>query len=328
MLLYILILALVFILFWAPREKIALFWNPSVVRWPYQPQASSSELVALAQEIADSEQLYTGIVDGAEKCIHFTNPEKPQKTRYCVLYVHGFSACRQEISPVPEKVAQSLQANYFATRLTGHGIDSEALGAAKPSDWIFDITEAFEIARTLGEKIVVISTSTGGTLATWMAQQPECKKYLAALIMVSPNYGPRHWGSPMFLWPYARLWLPLFSGETYGWDPDNEGSAKYWTYRYPVTVLYGMSALVQVVRHSDVEQITTPSLFFYADNDQTVKSRFTDEVFRRWGAKVKHRIAVPEESAGSNHVTTGDIVRPTTTESFVSEILSFLNRHG
>lgn len=318
------------IVFWmvAPREKIALFWNSAVVRYPYAPQASSSELLNLQAQINRDEQQFKTLTKGAEKAIVFAQPERPQKTRFCILYVHGFSACRQELSPVPEQVAKELNANYFGTRLTGHGLGSDALGAAKPSDWIFDINEAFQVARTLGEKVIVISTSTGGTLTTWMAQQMECQKALGALIFISPNYGPKHWASPMFLWPFARRWLPLLSGETYGWEPESESSATYWTYRYPVSVLFGMNALVQSVQKSAIERITTPSLFLYSDHDRTVQSKLTDKVFRRWGARVKHRIAVPAVDDDTNHVTAGDITRPENNDMFISEILGFIKRHA
>ena len=44
-----------------------------------------------------------------------------QKTSLSIVFIHGFSATRVELSPVIEEVAKSLGANVFFTRLTGHG---------------------------------------------------------------------------------------------------------------------------------------------------------------------------------------------------------------
>jgi hypothetical protein len=44
------------------------------------------------------------------------------KTPLAVVYLHGFSADREEIRPVPDDVATALGANLFLTRLAGHGL--------------------------------------------------------------------------------------------------------------------------------------------------------------------------------------------------------------
>lgn len=326
------IVALVLICLWlfGPREKVGLFWNTSSVRvLPDKSYDSltSADLKGIRQTLDTNEARIPGLIDGTEKHIAFSSESRPRRTPYCVLYLHGYSASRKEISPVPENIAKSLHANLYSTRLTGHGIDGEMLAASKPNDWIYDTAEAWEVARALGEKVIVISTSTGGTLATWLAQQPEVKPHLAAMIMVSPNFQPYHWATPMFVWPWARYWMPLLSGETYGWEPTSDEGEKYWTYRYPITAIHGLTALVKAVRASKVESINVPTLFLYSDYDKVVKARATDDVVRRWGSEIKHRIAVPAKPNDNNHVITGDIVRPETTEQFTSEILLFLKHH-
>lgn len=324
------LIALVLIIALGPRDKVALFWNPRVARlYPDKPfdEIGSADLKQLRARIAEHEAAHPEVVDGAEKTIVFSSESRPRRTKYCVMYVHGFSACRQEVAPVPENLAKALHANYFATRLTGHGIDGDALLAAKPSDWLFDIMEAWQTARQLGEQIIIISTSTGGTLTTWLAQQPDVKDTLAALVMISPNYEPYHWAAPMFVWPWSRKWLRYFSGDTYSWEPTSEAGEKYWTYSYPMAAIHGMTALARTVFRSKVERIKTPTLFMYSDDDKVVKSRLTDQIFRRWGSRVKHRISVPAKEDDNNHVVTGDIVRPDTTEQFSADILNFVKRY-
>jgi esterase/lipase len=325
-----LIAGLVCLWFFGPRDKVDLFWNTSTVRvLPDKPfdLISSADLKTLRETIAENEARVAGVIEGTEKRIVFSSESRPRRTKYSVLYIHGYSASRREISPVPENIAQSLHANLFSTRLTGHGIDGETLAQSKPNDWLYDTAEAWQVARALGEKVIVISTSTGGTLSTWLAQQEDVKPHLAAMVMVSPNYQPYHWAAPMFVWPWARVWMPLVSGDTHGWVPSSDDGEKYWTYRYPITAIHGLTALVKAVSASRVESIEVPTLFLYSDFDKVVKARATDDIVRRWGAPIKHRIAVPAKPNDNNHVVTGDIVRPETTEQFTSEILVFLKHH-
>lgn len=325
--LVVLALVLVGIWLWAPRERVALFWRTENSRFTSEKAVDSltaSDLKALRERVAEHERAYPDVVDGAEKAIRFSSESRPKRTPYVILYIHGFSATRQEVSPIPETLAQTLHANYYGARLTGHGLDGAALAEAKPSDWIFDVMEAWDVARQLGDNVIVMATSTGATLATWLAQQYQVQPHLAALLLVSPNFQPGHWATPLFLWPWSRHWLPRLSGGTYGWEPSNEGGAKYWTYRYPVTAVHGLTALVKSVRHSNLEAISAPTLFIYSDADKVVHSRATDRAFIRWGSSIKHRIAVAPKPNDNNHVVAGDIVRPEATEQTIADIMSFL----
>lgn len=274
-----------------------------------------------------NEQNHGTVTEGAEKHIEYADPDNPGKTPFAVLYLHGFSATRQEIAPVPERVARALGANYFGTRLTGHGLDGPSLGQATAGDWLKDTAEAWQVACELGDKVIVISCSTGGTLATWLAEQPSAQDRLAALVLFSPNFQPRHWGSRLFAWPWSRYWLPWIAGENRRWQPVDELSAKYWTHSYPTRVLHEMQALVNRVRRSPVESIVTPSLFIYSDDDRVVNARYTQAVFRRWGSSIKERIRIEGEQDNSNHVITGDIVAPEKTAASVEQILNFLGQY-
>ena len=87
-----------------------------------------------------------------------------QKTSLSIVFIHGFSATRVELSPVIEEVAKSLGANVFFTRLTGHGQDGIALSDATFSDWITDTNEAIRIGEVIGDEVILIGSSTGCSL--------------------------------------------------------------------------------------------------------------------------------------------------------------------
>ena len=75
---------------------------------------------------ADREARFEDITPGAEKRVIWHDTPEMQ-TDLAVLYIHGFSATAAEIRPVPDLVAERLQANLIYTRLTGHGRSGEAL---------------------------------------------------------------------------------------------------------------------------------------------------------------------------------------------------------
>lgn len=310
-------LVIVVLLLWfGPRPRVVLQWV--VDELPV-------EMTGLVDWLAESERsLGTAVTDAAEKHVSFANAQAPAKTPLVVLYLHGFSATRQELAPIPERVAAALGANYYGARLTGHGLDGESLGKARASDWLKDTAEAWQIARALGDCVVIVSCSTGGTLATWLAQQPSAQDYLAALVLFAPNYQPRHWAMKLFGWPWSSYWMRWIAGNEYA----GELSGKYWTHSYPTRVLHELQALVVAVRKSPLASIKTPSLFLYSADDQVVNASYTDRVFDKWGSAVKERICIEGVAGESNHVFTGDIVAPHRTENSIGQVLAFLHNQG
>ncbi|GGX59495.1 alpha/beta hydrolase [Saccharospirillum salsuginis] len=316
--LVLVVLAAALAIGFGPRPRVVLHWLAEEL---------PTDLERLPDWLSGREAQEENITEGAEKHIEFANPDRPAKTPYAVLYLHGFSATRQEIAPVPERVAKALGANYYGARLTGHGQDGDSLGRSTARQWLRDTAEAWQVACELGEQVIVISCSTGSTLATWLAEQPSTQHRLAALVLFSPNYQPKHWASHLFGWPWSRHWLKYLAGEHYGWEAAGELNKRYWTNHYPTRVLHELQALVIAVRNSPVDKIRAPSLFIYSDDDQVVNARYTDGVYRRWGADVTERIRVNDVD-DSNHVITGDIVAPQNTETSVRQILEFLERQG
>ena len=139
-----------------------------------------------------SESRFSNIREGLNKEILWASVEETQ-TEYSIVYLHGFSASRQEISPVMEKVADALGANLFFTRLSGHGQTTEALSESTPKEWFQDATEALEIGKRLGEKVILVGTSTGATPGTLARFETPKQEYSCTSIVI-----PEPWntGSP------------------------------------------------------------------------------------------------------------------------------------
>ena len=162
----------------APKEPIV----PDVA---FDPASIPSDLDGY---LAQAEDGIPNLTDGVAKRVIWAG-EAGKKTELSVVYLHGFSATSEEIRPVPDRVAQALGANLYYTRLRGHGRDGPAMAEARAGDWVNDTAEALEIGRRIGDRVVVISTSTGGTLATLAATDGSQPTEVVAQVFFSPNYG-------------------------------------------------------------------------------------------------------------------------------------------
>ena len=274
--------------------------------------------------LASVEGRFDDITPGVQKQVIWAGASGA-KTPWSVLYVHGFSATAQEIRPVPDDVATALGANLILTRLTGHGRGSDAMAEGSVATWMGDVAEALAIARKLGDRVLVISTSTGGTLMAAAALDADLMQDVAGIVMISPNFGVNDPLARLLTWPAARHWLPNLAGERRSFEPRNEGQATYWTTEYPSVAALPMGALIKAVNGLDFGKAQVPVLFWFSTNDTVVRPDITAQVADEWGGPVK--VVNPELGPGddpSAHVIAGDIMSPSQNEATVSGILAWV----
>lgn len=271
------------------------------------------------------ESRYDDITPGAEKRVIWRDGFKERRTPVSLLYVHGFSATSEEIRPVPDRLAEALGANLVYARLTGHGRDGAALAQARVGDWMADMAEGLAAARAVGDRVVVVATSTGGTLAVAAALDADMARDVAALILVSPNFGINDPRAGLLTWPGARWWLPMLVGETRSFVPQNAAQGRYWTTSYPTVALLPMAAMVRAVGRSAVDQITIPALFWFSPQDQVVRADLTADIAARWGGPVAvHEVRPGDGIDANNHVVAGDILSPAATGATAAAMLAWL----
>jgi esterase/lipase len=272
--------------------------------------------------LSTSEARFPDIVPGAGKSIVWAHADR-RRTTLAVIYLHGYTATRQEVAPLCDRLAAALGANLFYTRLAGHGRAPAAMGEASAEDWLRDAAEALAVGRVLGERVIVVGTSTGGTLALWLAQRPEAVD-IAAQVLVSPNLGPRDERSTLLAGPWGYQLQRLLIGEEYRWQPANERQAKYWTWKYPARALVPMMALVKSVRSSPLEGIRTPTLVIHSPKDAVVSPARIEEAYARLGSPMKRIVKVEDSEDRAHHVLAGDILAPAGTEALLAAMLDFL----
>ncbi len=265
------------------------------------------------------------LVRGTQKHILWADPAARDRRPVAVVYVHGFSATLEEIRPVPDRVARALDANLFYTRLAGHGRDGAALARAYLEDWTREVAEAIAIGRRLGERVILIGTSTGATLIARLLAEPRWRAGVDGVVLVSPNFALADRRAALLHWPFAETLVPRLAGAERRFVPHNARHAKYWTEAYPTVALLPMAAAVRAARAADLGAIDVPALFAYSDADRVVDPAATRAAAARWGGPVTLWPVAPGPADDpAAHVIAGDILSPGLTDAMVARILEWV----
>ncbi|WBU51975.1 carboxylesterase [Paracoccus sp. SCSIO 75233] len=250
------------------------------------------------------------------------------KTPVSIVYLHGFSATLQELRPVPDLIAAWRGSNLYFARLNGHGMDKASMGAARVDDWARDVAEAIAIGKRIGEKVVVIGSSTGGTLAAMAARDPELGPQIAGVVLVSPNFRPLNRWTFLARQPLARQWLPILAGGERCFEPLNERHRMFWTSCYPVVATLPMAALAAEAEGTNFSAATQPLLALWSDDDQVVDPAVTKRVLESWGGEVTiKQVTVGPGDDPSAHVIAGDILSPGQTAPVATGINGWITRN-
>ena len=276
--------------------------------------------------LRDSESRYSDITANTEKCIVWADSDNKAKTENAIIYLHGFSATRQETRPLADLIAKRFNANLFYTRLTGHGRPNDALLEGDLQDWQQDALEAWAIGQRLGKRIIIIGNSTGATLATWLANKID-QTQLSAMILLSPNFGINDPLAPLLAWPLGGKIAELVVGKYRSWETQSEEHARYWTSKYPSRSLVPMMKLVNEIKKIDKSTLRQPLQMIYSPKDQVIKPLEIDKMFQCFGSPNKQLIPFVESEHSSQHILAGDILSPKTTETLVEMISQFLHNN-
>lgn len=282
------------------------------------PNDLDTWIASTEREVADR----FGLVPGTEKRI--TWQSAGERTPYSVVYLHGFSATRQETAPLAELVANSLGANLFETRLSGHGHEEEALATVRAEDWLRDASEALAIGAAIGERIIVIGTSTGATLAAAMLDDPAMSA-VDTIVMLSPNFEPRDQNALWLTRPAGPLLARLLVGETRSWQPHNAEQGQYWSTSYPMAAAVEMMRLVGLANRRLPAPIEQRLLVFTSPDDSVISPVVALEIIEQTGAPQKSIVEIRNPGDPSHHVLAGDVLSAGATQKIAEAIVAFIS---
>lgn len=277
--------------------------------------------------LAAEESKVTHIRPGLAKEIVWAYPASRAKTPLAIVYIHGFSASKGEVRPLPDKVATALGANLYYARLAGHGQSEAAMGEATLDDWANDTAEALAIGRAIGEKVVVVATSTGASLTAWAVAQPALAKDVAAVVLISPNFGVQAAGAGLLTGPWGLQLAELLIGKERSFEPVNDLHRQFWTSRYPTKATLPMAGSVALARRQAYDKVAIPALFVVSDGDKVIKPQEARAIAASWGGP--HEI-VPVDDPGDPyfHVLAGDALSPKMTDPLATKIIEWIKALG
>jgi alpha-beta hydrolase superfamily lysophospholipase len=145
-----------------------------------------SGLDDLASRIEQDERAITAIKPDNEARIVFHGDAPHDRRRLAVVYLHGFTASQAEGAPAHREIAAAAGAHLFLNRLSDHGSDApDAMAGASPERWLDEARDALDIGLRLGERVLLVGTSMGASLALDLAaSRPDV---VAGVIAWSPG---------------------------------------------------------------------------------------------------------------------------------------------
>jgi pimeloyl-ACP methyl ester carboxylesterase len=273
--------------------------QPAAPKYDLNIPAVPSDAAMLEKYIKGQEAQHK-IKPDNEARILWLNDSTKEKTEYAVVYLHGFSASQEEGDPVHYGFAQKFGCNLFLSRLDEHGIDTTEPLASFTADGIWhSAKEALAIGKQLGKKIILMSTSTGGTLALKLSA--EFPNDIYANILLSPNIAindgnawllNNHWGLQI---------AELVQGKHRTVADTTALYAQYWNNRYATSSLVQLEELIESsMKEATFKKIKQPALllYYYKDKkhqDPVVKVSAMKRMFAQLGTpdSLKRQTALP-----------------------------------
>lgn len=246
------------------------------------------------------------IKPGNEAEIVWADSSTKQQSDYAVVYLHGYTASKEEGNPVHYHLAKSLHANLYLARLADHGIDTVAAMEYSTADRLWESAkQAFEIGKRLGKKVILAGTSTGGTLALKLAATyPDVN----SLILISPNVRINDNLAFMLNNPWGLQIARLVIGGKERTSAEKKPEyAQYWYTSYRLESTVQLQELVETTMNKETfEKVKQPALLLYyykneREQDQTVKVSAELWMFDLLGTPgpLKKKVAIPN---GGDHV--------------------------
>jgi esterase/lipase len=234
------------------------------------------------------------------------------QTEYALVYLHGFSASQMEGDPVHQNIAKQFNCNLYLARLAEHGIDTtEDLMNLTAENYWESAKLAYAIGKQIGKKVILMSTSTGGTLALQLASvYPE----IAGLILYSPNIEVFNPSAPLLDNPWGlQIGRAVLKSNYVDIKYKDSAYPKYWNSHYRIEAVVALQNLLEAtMTEATFKKIHQPTLALYyykdeAHQDNVVKVKAIQKMMQQIAtpANLKMEMAIP--NAG-NHVIASPIV--------------------
>jgi esterase/lipase len=234
------------------------------------------------------------------------------QTEYAIVYLHGFSASQMEGDPVHQNIAKQFHCNLYLARLAEHGIDTtEDLMNLTAENYWESAKLAYAIGKQLGKKVILMGTSTGGTLALQLAANyPE----IAGLILYSPNIEIFDPSALLLNNPWGlQIGRTVLKSNYVDIKYKDSAYPTYWNKHYRIEAVVALQNLLEAtMTEATFKKIHQPTLALYyykdeAHQDNVVKVKAIQKMMQQLAtpSNLKMEMAMPNTG---NHVLASPIV--------------------
>lgn len=284
-------------------------------------------LIELDGYLATKEQKVGNVKPGNAAKVLWVSDHKYQKTPYAFVYLHGFGASHREGEPIMSKLSEAFGANVYMSRLEEHGLDREnGYEYLTPESHLASAENALAMGKLLGEKVVLVSTSTGGTLSLHLAAKDAD---IAGLIMYSPFIGLFNPMMEKIIEPGGKEFFVAQAGGEIQKQAREPEVAKYWSTNYHVNGYVSLiSMLKQTMVSETFEKVKCPVFMGYyykneEEQDKVVSVAAMLEMFDQLGTPASDKLSMAFPNT-ANHVIGCDL-RSRDWSSVYEETVTFIN---
>lgn len=288
-------------------EPDAPVWDPSRVTVP-------GDADGLEQYVATQEAKHKIKPDNEARIIWADSTRS--RTPFSVVYIHGFSASQEEGDPVHETFAKAFGCNLYLARMADHGVDTtDQLLYFTPDRWWQSSKEALAIGKALGDKVILMSTSTGGTMSLILAA--EYPDDVFAMINMSPNIEINDDNAWLLNKPWGlQLARLVMNGDSRSFPPDS-AKDRYWNNPYRLESVCQLQEMVDdKMKEETFAKVKCPTLTLYyfkseEEQDPVVKVAAMKEMNRLLATPDSSKVMVAIPNAGGHvigsHIVSKDI---------------------
>jgi pimeloyl-ACP methyl ester carboxylesterase len=291
-----------------------------------------SDSLKLEQYIINKESAHRLRPDNQARII-WANDSLKNKTEYSIVYLHGFSASQGEGEPVHRNIARKFGCNLYLARLSEHGIDTTEQLVRLTADGLWESAkEALAIGSKLGNKVVLMGTSTGASLALMLAARyPE----INSLVLLSPNIEIFDSNAWLLNNPWGLQIARKVTGSNYVFSEDTRPLTKqYWNYGYRIEAVVALEEMLETSMVEETfKKVKQPSLvlYYYKDSvhqDSVVKVDAIHKMYAQLGTpeNKKRTIAIPGAGAHviGSYIKSKDVLTvEKEIENFMREVLGW-----
>jgi esterase/lipase len=160
--------------------------------------------------------------------------------------------------------------------------------------------EALAIGEKIGDKVILMSTSTGGTLALKLAAEYPDKVF--ALINLSPNIALRNGAAFIANDPWGLQIARLVVEGDYNVSDATEEESKYWNKKYRIEAVSQLEELIESTMTKDLfQRIKQPCLtLYYYENEEEQDPQVKVSAM----LKMNEQLATPEDFKAAVNIPT------------------------